>query len=263
MVRGVKKENLPSKVCVVCHRPFTWRKKWEDCWDDVTTCSKSCNRKRRAKRQAANRSQRLESGAVDDGDESVDVAPPQKTPGGNPANSSREKAMQIESFHRSSSHRVDEENEMNFQSMLSPKDQRLLENGSTLFDADVESTSSSKSRASSSSTIMDLADVVREQHFDEDGVTDAKAARKAAKKQMKALKRKKRQGLDPRHGQKPCSLCGTSVDLLIRCTIDETETWNMVCGKCWHSVSGGVVDGDKDHPHYRYGGLWKNRARKA
>ena len=27
--RGVKKENLPSKICVVCNRPFTWRKKWE------------------------------------------------------------------------------------------------------------------------------------------------------------------------------------------------------------------------------------------
>lgn len=32
----------------------------------------------------------------------------------------------------------------------------------------------------------------------------------------------------------------------------------MVCGKCWKTVSGGVVDGDNDHPYYRYGGLWKN-----
>ncbi len=49
MPKGVKKENLPTKICVVCERPFTWRKKWERCWDEVTTCSKSCNRKRRAK----------------------------------------------------------------------------------------------------------------------------------------------------------------------------------------------------------------------
>jgi hypothetical protein len=55
MVRGVKKENLPQKVCVVCQRPFTWRKKWEDCWEEVSTCSKSCNGKRRAAQQAANR----------------------------------------------------------------------------------------------------------------------------------------------------------------------------------------------------------------
>jgi hypothetical protein len=26
MPKGIKKENLPSKVCVVCDRPFTWRK---------------------------------------------------------------------------------------------------------------------------------------------------------------------------------------------------------------------------------------------
>jgi hypothetical protein len=27
-------------------------------------------------------------------------------------------------------------------------------------------------------------------------------------------------------------------------------------------VSGGVADGDSQHPHYRYGGLWKNRTVK-
>jgi len=43
----IKKENLPQKVCVVCGRPFNWRKKWERCWDEVTTCSKACNGQRR------------------------------------------------------------------------------------------------------------------------------------------------------------------------------------------------------------------------
>lgn len=43
----VSKENLPSKVCVVCGRPFTWRKKWERNWEEITTCSKSCNAQRR------------------------------------------------------------------------------------------------------------------------------------------------------------------------------------------------------------------------
>merc|ERR1712166_272976 len=47
MPRGVKKEHLPSKVCVTCDRPFTWRKKWERCWDEVTTCSKSRNAARK------------------------------------------------------------------------------------------------------------------------------------------------------------------------------------------------------------------------
>ena len=39
--------------------------------------------------------------------------------------------------------------------------------------------------------------------------------------------------------------------LLVRCQIDQTEKWHMVCGKCWRTVSGGVVDGDDAHPDYR------------
>mmetsp|Transcript_28214 Transcript_28214/g.51021 ORF Transcript_28214/g.51021 Transcript_28214/m.51021 type:complete len:122 (+) Transcript_28214:144-509(+) len=42
------KANLPEKICVVCDRPFAWRKKWERCWDEVTCCSKSCNAKRKS-----------------------------------------------------------------------------------------------------------------------------------------------------------------------------------------------------------------------
>jgi hypothetical protein len=47
-VKAVSKANLPSKICVVCGRPFTWRKKWERCWDEVTACSKRCNGERRS-----------------------------------------------------------------------------------------------------------------------------------------------------------------------------------------------------------------------
>ncbi|MEC9060551.1 MAG: DUF2256 domain-containing protein, partial [Pseudomonadota bacterium] len=25
----MKKSDLPTKICPVCQRPFTWRKKWE------------------------------------------------------------------------------------------------------------------------------------------------------------------------------------------------------------------------------------------
>lgn len=45
--RAVSKSDLPEKICVVCGRPFTWRKKWERCWDEVTCCSKKCNAERR------------------------------------------------------------------------------------------------------------------------------------------------------------------------------------------------------------------------
>ncbi|MCE2719879.1 MAG: DUF2256 domain-containing protein [Anabaena sp. 49628_E55] len=34
MNRVRSKSDLPEKICVVCQRPFTWRKKWQDCWDD-------------------------------------------------------------------------------------------------------------------------------------------------------------------------------------------------------------------------------------
>lgn len=40
--------NLPTKVCPVCERRFTWRKKWEDDWEHVTYCSKRCRREARA-----------------------------------------------------------------------------------------------------------------------------------------------------------------------------------------------------------------------
>jgi hypothetical protein len=41
-MKPVKKENLPVKICVVCNRPFTWRKKWEKVWDSVKYCSDRC-----------------------------------------------------------------------------------------------------------------------------------------------------------------------------------------------------------------------------
>ncbi|HAD28245.1 MAG TPA: DUF2256 domain-containing protein [Rhodobacteraceae bacterium] len=42
----MKKSNLPEKTCVVCGRPFTWRKKWKVVWDDVKYCSERCRRGR-------------------------------------------------------------------------------------------------------------------------------------------------------------------------------------------------------------------------
>ncbi|MBU2899473.1 hypothetical protein CSC80_12820 [Maribacter sp. 6B07] len=37
-----KKIQLPSKICITCKRPFSWRKKWERDWDHVKYCSKKC-----------------------------------------------------------------------------------------------------------------------------------------------------------------------------------------------------------------------------
>ncbi len=36
------KKRIEPKICVVCQRPFEWRKKWEKCWNDVKYCSDKC-----------------------------------------------------------------------------------------------------------------------------------------------------------------------------------------------------------------------------
>ena len=143
MPNGVKKENLPQKTCVVCNRPFTWRKKWERCWDEVTTCSKSCNAKRKKNNQRE-----------------------------------REKG----------------------------------EEGTTRGSAEED-----------------------ENEEDENNNNSSK-------------------------GNKRCDKCGESRSMLVRCQVDETKAWKMICVKgCWKSVSGGVTDGTPEFPHYKYGGVWKNR----
>lgn len=88
-------------------------------------------------------------------------------------------------------------------------------------------------------------------------VLTEKELKKQRKKEAKEAKRAKREGNNL--SLKPCDLCHRDRDLLIRCQIDTSLNWLMVCGKCWKVVSGGVADGDAAHPHYRYGGLWKAR----
>ncbi|MBN3910900.1 MAG: DUF2256 domain-containing protein [Nostoc sp. NMS1] len=56
MGRVRSKSDLPTKICPVCQRPFTWRKKWQDCWDDVKYCSERCRRRRSEAQNETNRS---------------------------------------------------------------------------------------------------------------------------------------------------------------------------------------------------------------
>ncbi|MCI4650946.1 DUF2256 domain-containing protein [Phaeodactylibacter sp.] len=44
MPKQRKKGDLPTKDCVQCSRPFTWRKKWEKVWEEVKYCSERCRR---------------------------------------------------------------------------------------------------------------------------------------------------------------------------------------------------------------------------
>ncbi|MBY0243339.1 MAG: DUF2256 domain-containing protein [Burkholderiaceae bacterium] len=46
------KQALPSKLCLVCGRPMTWRKCWARNWDQVLYCSTACRRARPGKRSA-------------------------------------------------------------------------------------------------------------------------------------------------------------------------------------------------------------------
>ena len=46
----MKKQNLPSKMCPVCERPFNWRKKWERYWDEIVYCSERCRREKRSRK---------------------------------------------------------------------------------------------------------------------------------------------------------------------------------------------------------------------
>jgi hypothetical protein len=46
MPRQRQKSDFPTKICPVCGRSFTWRKKWESCWDEVKYCSDRCRRRK-------------------------------------------------------------------------------------------------------------------------------------------------------------------------------------------------------------------------
>jgi hypothetical protein len=38
------KAALPSKPCLVCGRPMTWRRRWAKNWAEVKVCSEACRR---------------------------------------------------------------------------------------------------------------------------------------------------------------------------------------------------------------------------
>jgi len=55
MAKMVKKSDLPSKTCLHCGLPFTWRKKWARAWDEIRYCSERCKSEgKRAQKSAIN-----------------------------------------------------------------------------------------------------------------------------------------------------------------------------------------------------------------
>jgi len=45
----MKKEHLPTKICLTCGLTFTWRKKWERSWENVKYCSERCKKDKKKK----------------------------------------------------------------------------------------------------------------------------------------------------------------------------------------------------------------------
>ncbi|MBS4064472.1 MAG: DUF2256 domain-containing protein [Chitinophagaceae bacterium] len=49
-----QKQHLPQKICIVCNRPFSWRKKWATVWQEVKYCSDRCRNSRSQKTKNVN-----------------------------------------------------------------------------------------------------------------------------------------------------------------------------------------------------------------
>jgi hypothetical protein len=56
-MKGVQKQHLPEKMCVVCGRPFAWRKKWEKDWEHVLYCSDRCRKQKSNSKPPAGKQQ--------------------------------------------------------------------------------------------------------------------------------------------------------------------------------------------------------------
>ena len=238
--------NLPVKTCVVCNRPFTWRKKWEDSWDEVTTCSKSCNAERKRSNRADDPRETSSDGELGEASSSED-----SRSDGRPSRRSGRRSPRMVMV---------SENESADTAELGMTAPAILM-GSECADgqgAELDPCG----MAGDHGAELDPSGMAG----DHGAELDPRSARKAAKKASKAERRAKREGTAGPIGQKACDLCMREVDLLIRCQLDSAKQWKMVCGRCWKTpaVANGVVDGDPlVNPHYRYGGLWKNLHRVA
>ncbi|MGC6517124.1 MAG: DUF2256 domain-containing protein [Candidatus Puniceispirillaceae bacterium] len=42
MAKMTRKGDLPTRICQMCQKPFTWRKKWARDWDTIRFCSQRC-----------------------------------------------------------------------------------------------------------------------------------------------------------------------------------------------------------------------------
>ena len=214
MTHGVKKENLPSKMCVTCNRPFTWRKKWERCWDEVTTCSKGCNAKRRA--LAKKEGRELPDDDVSDDEEDVPKNVPKNTDskrGGIPMkmeNSSSQKAEEVDVEVPKKIENVTNEGEKEDDNINEEKqdndDDTDDENGKGKTEKKISRKKLQK---------LKMKEVV------------AEAAGYTEIKDTKNTKNTKKDAVGER--TKTCAVCNGEDVLLFRCQWDASKQWRFVC----------------------------------
>jgi hypothetical protein len=51
MPNTMHKSTLPIKICIVCNKPFSWRKKWAGIWLEVKYCSERCRKNKKTKNE--------------------------------------------------------------------------------------------------------------------------------------------------------------------------------------------------------------------
>jgi hypothetical protein len=202
MTHGVKKENLPSKMCVTCNRPFTWRKKWERCWDEVTTCSKGCNAKRRALAKKDGRDASDDHGDDDDDDDDGKFAKVKK------------KAPDSE--------------------LISPlKGKSSSDDGESITEVSVKGGKQSAPLKETTED-RDAVDLERDDDDDDNAEAIIKPGKKLSRKKLQKLKMKEIEGESPpKNGPtertKVCAVCKGDMTHLFRCRWDASKQWRFVC----------------------------------
>ncbi len=175
-------------------QPHTTMQYRERVWDEVTTCSKSCNRKRKSKnRESNNNSSDIDAASADAEMNSLSISI---------------EAMDVDDC---SGEHVDQ--------MITQQLGAAADDGKSVSSQTSSASNSITNEQQQSTQTSDSEELIP-------SILDAKAQRKAEKKRKKAERRAQREGRgDPTAGQKQCTICDKSVNLLIRCTYDKSGEW--------------------------------------
>ena len=257
MTHGVKKENLPSKMCVTCNRPFTWRKKWERCWDEVTTCSKGCNAKRRASAKKDGSSipgdlnEDEEESDEDDADKpshsrgksvskvdsrSASAASSSKARLTEPAENSNDcDDIDADTVHGDSNDSITPDKKSSRKKLQKLKMKEM--EGETIESIAKSAECSSRVKITKlveNSNDSDDSDDAGAETNNEDSSDSPVPEKRLSRKKLQKLKMKEMEGESsnkegPQEKTKPCAVCKQNVILSFRCQWDASKQWRFVC----------------------------------